>query len=272
MQLKTRYNLWKFRKSVGPSAEFKGGLRKNLDKAWQSQHGELPWYATPGVGPAMAFAVIVLLLAGGGGAYAYTSPEVTEGSVLYPVKQVIEGIEEVTKVTPEAKAEFYLKKIERREAEREILKIKSSVKKAKKNIKNNIPQNNKVEAILTATASAQTKMEAEIEEEEIKKTERSIEKAEEQLEKSGKILEKIGSQNVKLKTEIKNRIEKRREERKRELQSNNMERGQEKGENENEQEENTVYENTTTVEMWEDEDEYSTQAEDRLEVRRDLLN
>lgn len=271
MKLKARYNAWKFRKSVGPSAEFKVNLKKNLDTVWQSQYGKLPWYANTGVRPAITAAVVVLLLAGGGGTYAYTSVEVTEGSILYPVKQVIEDVEEITKVSPEAKAEFYLKKIQRREAEREVLKQKSLVKKIEKNNKADVQLTSTVQVGLTTTESTQVEME----EERIQKTERSIEKVERQLEKSAEILEKIGSKNIKLQIQIKNRVERAREERRRELEDKRSVQEQENNEFENEQElEAAVVESTTTAEVWESgEGEHEeVRVEGRLEIRRDLLN
>ncbi|MBP6859454.1 MAG: hypothetical protein KBC69_02445 [Candidatus Magasanikbacteria bacterium] len=197
MNLKTRYNLYRIKKSLSPSSTFKASLHKNLDKAWEARYGKTLWYQSIGWYQAGAFAAVVLLLVGGGGAYAYSSPEITEGSALYPIKQAIETVEEVTKITPEAKAEFYLKKIERREAEKEILQKKVIVKEIKADIKT------REDDIKTEVVGRQRKfLERNLVEKKIKKTEESIEKAEEQLEK-------ISSKNIKLEGQLKIRTEQR---------------------------------------------------------------
>lgn len=197
MNLKTRYNLHAMKKSLNPSSTFKDSLHSKLGAAWEARYGKTPWYRSVGWYQAGAFAVVVLLLVGGGGAYAYSSPEITEGSALYPIKQAIETVEEVTKITPEAKAEFYLKKIERREAEKEILQKKVIVAEIKKDLKS------KEDDAQTKVTSRQRKfLERNLVEKKIKKTEESIEKAEEQLEK-------ISSKNIKLQAELKIRAEKR---------------------------------------------------------------
>ena len=194
MNLKTRYNLYTMKKSLSPSSVFKASLHKKLDTAWKAQYGKIPWYQRIGWYQAGAFAVVVLLLVGGGGAYAYSSPEITEGSTLYPLKQAIETVEEVTRVTPEAKAEFYLKKIERREAEKEILQKKVEVKEGVKNREDNTG--------MEVVGRQRKRLERNLTEKKIKKIEESIEKAEEQLEK-------ISSKNIKLQNELKIRAEKR---------------------------------------------------------------
>ncbi|OGH91366.1 MAG: hypothetical protein A2534_03755 [Candidatus Magasanikbacteria bacterium RIFOXYD2_FULL_39_9] len=209
MNLKTRFNLWKLKKSSGPSMAFKFGLSRKLDAAWDAKHGRLPWYQLVALHKVGAFAVVVLLLATSGGAYAYNSTEVTEGTALYSVKEAIEKVEEVTKVTPEAKAKFYLKKIERREAEQEILKKKMPVVELRKEIKS-IEKDAKV--------GTQEKLKAEVEERKIRRTEKSIERVEEQLEKARQIMEKTESKNIKLREEIKFKVEERLEKRKKQLE------------------------------------------------------
>jgi hypothetical protein len=215
MNIKTRFNLWKLKKSIDPSAQFKLNLRNEINKAWNAKYGEIPWYTIAGVRPAIGFALIILLLAGSGGAYAYSNSEVTEGTILYPLKQVIETFEEATKVTPEAKAQFYLKKIERREAEREILKKKYGVTKTEKQIKHENKNGQTDEINVSSTVGSP----AETEKEEIRKTEQSIEQTEQELEQSGKILEESGSQNVQLRAEIKERLNRRMENRKKQLEN-----------------------------------------------------
>lgn len=134
MSLKTRYNLWKIKKSLTPSRVFKAGLFKKLSFVWDTTNNvKHAWYQTALFKHAAGFASVVLMAGSvGTGAYAYTSPEVTEGSVLYPIKEKLENIEEKIQITPEAKAKFYLKKIQRREAEREATKLR--IEKTEKSI------------------------------------------------------------------------------------------------------------------------------------------
>jgi len=114
----------------------------------------------------------------GTGAYAYSSSSVTEGTPLYPVKQQLENLEEKIQLTPEAKARFYLKKIERREAE--------------------VAQMNKKRVL----------------EEKISRVQDKIEQAEDNLVKVDKMLEEKRSGDSRLREEIKHRLEKRIENRK----------------------------------------------------------
>ncbi len=250
MDLKTRYNLWKLKRAANPSVAFKATLRKNLNIAWNAKYGgKMPWYQTGMARVATSFAMVTLLLSGGGGVYAYTSPEVTEGSALYSVKQVIETVEEITKITPEAKAKFYIKKISRREAEREVLEKKiqppeikpeevkenkDEIKEEKKEVRQTVKEEIKE---VKLEVKVKTKIEVEerpdsdlgrntrirdfsVEEsrDKIKRTEKSIENIEEQLEKTRQIIEKTESKNIKLREELKNRAEKRLEKAKKQLE------------------------------------------------------
>jgi len=129
MKFKLIYNLFRARICLQADRKFKNQLWKKLDSAWQTQHPTNYWWISR---PAFRYAMYVLIglvIAGGGatGTYAYSSPEVTEGTILYPIKQKIEQIEEVTKRTPEAKAAFYLKQVKKREAEMEIMKKKTAM-------------------------------------------------------------------------------------------------------------------------------------------------
>ncbi|MBI2037707.1 MAG: hypothetical protein HYT15_02115 [Candidatus Magasanikbacteria bacterium] len=205
MKFKTRYNLWKLKRSASPSFVFKAVLRKDLRKAWDAAHGSPHWYEFPLIHKAVSMAVVALLLTGAGGAYAYNSPEVTEGTPLYSIKEALENVEEITRITPEAKAKFYLKKIERREAEREVIKerllpeIQSEIERIEVEIASGTKSEIEVEV--------QEKTKIKAAERKIRKTEKSIEKAEAQLEKTQKIFEKSKSKNVKLLQEVRSRIE-----------------------------------------------------------------
>jgi len=120
MKLKIFYNLWKARRSFGPSFLFKSDLWRELEK---SLPREKPfWYQQVWFRWSVVGAACFLVVSGfGTGVYAYNSPEVTENTPLYVVKQVIEKLEEITKVSPVAKEEFLRKVISRREAEKKVM-------------------------------------------------------------------------------------------------------------------------------------------------------
>lgn len=192
MYLKTKYNLWKLKRDLSPSVIFKVKLKKDLNQVWAKKYGQVAWYHSGLMYRTGAFATALLVLMGGGSVFAYSNPGVVEGSLLYPVKIAIEKVEEVTRFTPEAKAKFYLKKIIRREAERERLK----------------EPKNKIEE----------KTGAQVIENKIKKTEKSIEEAEDQLEKFNENIQKFELNNPQLKEDIKIRIENRLEKRRQKLE------------------------------------------------------
>lgn len=208
MNLKTRYFLWKFRKNAAPSAAFKNTLRADLSKAWGGVYGSVPWYASLRIRPVVGLVAIVLLFVGSG-TYAYGSSQITEGTMLYPVKQIIEHIEEVTKVTPEAKAQFLLKQIERRQAEKQVLQKKHVIKKPEKDGQSD--RANVLDSQVIIVKSAEKRGLVYSEQERIEKTERAIDKVVRKLEESDKVLEKNGAKNNKLRTEIKNQVEQRKE-------------------------------------------------------------
>ena len=128
MNLKTRFNLWKLKREMGLNQAFKSSLRKDLNKAWEAKYGRAPWYQMSLAHPSAVLSLFALFLTGGSAVYAYSNPAVTEGTAFYPVKKAMETVEEAVKVTPEAKAKFYLKKIERRETERQVLELEEGNK------------------------------------------------------------------------------------------------------------------------------------------------
>lgn len=207
MSLKTRYNLYKTQRSFSPSSDFKAGLSKKLNILWDNKYSvKYSWYQTAWFKHATVFASVVLAVGSlGTGVYAYTSPTVTEGSVLYPIKNQLESIEEIAQITPEAKARFYLKKIERREVEREILKTKE------------LPLEISTTTIETAKKDellgVKEKIKIKDAERKIEKTGKLIEHAEDQLEEAGDVMEKINSQDIKLREKVKERLKVRLEKR-----------------------------------------------------------
>ena len=66
-------------------------------------------------------ASLLVVLGTGTSVYAYDSPTVSDGHPLYSIKQGIERIEERFAATPEMRAEFHAKMMERRMAEAERL-------------------------------------------------------------------------------------------------------------------------------------------------------
>ncbi len=221
INLRAVFNLWKLKRSTGPSATFKADLHKDLSVAWDAKYGRAPWYQLLAMHKAGALAVVVLVLASGGGAYAYNSSEVTEGTALYPVKQAIENVEEITKVTPEARAEFYLKKIQRREAEKEVIKKRiPAVEKKQEEMDNFVSDinTNTQKSDIKSKSEQGPKVREESEDVKIQRTEKSIEAAEDELEKTKEILDKTDSNDIKLREELKNRMEQRLEKRKQRLE------------------------------------------------------
>lgn len=216
MSLKTRYNLYKAQKSLSPSSDFKADLSKKLNTLWNNKYNvKYSWYQTVWFKHATVFASVVLVVGSlGTGAYAYTSPTVTEGSVLYPIKNQLESIEEIAQITPEAKARFYLKKIERREVEREILtgddlivvQSTSTILEIETEPKSELRKKNRINIINHR----------------IEKIEKSIEDAEDQLEIVQKNINENDLQNIQLRENVRERL-KVRSERKRERLENKLE-------------------------------------------------
>jgi hypothetical protein len=209
MNLKTRYSLWKIKKSISPNLIFKAKLQKDLDKAWDEKYEKVGMFNLGVMYKAGAMAVVALVLLGSGGAYAYNSPDITEGNILYPVKKAIENIEEITKTTPEARARFFLKKIERREAERERLN--------KTEVENHSIELEKEDATSTEIENTDAEDSKEIDSR-IEKIDKSIEEAEDRLEKVNEDFSNTELEDVKFQDEVKAKIEKRLEKRKERLE------------------------------------------------------
>lgn len=130
---------------IKPSKAFQKKLWVKLELDYAEMYpGLAVWYQTRAFRYASVVVMIVLVLgSGGAGAYAYSSHSVTEGSILYPVKQKIEKVEGRLQKTPEEKARYYIKIINRREAELRILD------KYKKNVINTQKQLQQMESNLT---------------------------------------------------------------------------------------------------------------------------
>jgi hypothetical protein len=119
MNLHQRYNLLRAKWALAPSGQFKIAL---LRKLTARMNQPVAWYQVSWVRFSYTVVSGILIVASvSASAYAYTSPKVVVGTPLYTIKQGLEKIEEKTKVTPEQKAQFLLKTIQRREAEKETL-------------------------------------------------------------------------------------------------------------------------------------------------------
>ena len=202
MSLKNRYKLWKLKQNLTPSRDFKVKLQRDLNSAWNVLYGRPSWLQISLLHKGMAFAMIVLLLAGGTGAYAYVNPEVTEGTVLYPVKQAVEKVEEAPKITPQAKTKFYLKQIKRREAEKARL-VRKSFRQSRP--ASGIIKKDQTEQIVVATT---TQFKQRVKEAKIKSVNYRLRKTEESIERAKGRLEKFQKQREE---KIEKQIKKQRE-------------------------------------------------------------
>jgi hypothetical protein len=103
--------LRQLRRDSAPDAAFKAALRSRLLAS-----DSLIAYTTPMSAFRYVFAAVALILVAGFGTttYAYTSPSVTEGDALYPIKTRIESVEGGFQHTPEAQARFQARMMNRR--------------------------------------------------------------------------------------------------------------------------------------------------------------
>lgn len=123
MNFRLLYNFRKIRKTSAPRPNFKRELQATLSKRYDDLYGNtsiyqrIIWSRSSRIilASTLGFSLV------GTSAYAYTSPQVTEGSFLYGVKIGIEKIEEKTKTTNSEKVKFLIKQAERRNEEREVL-------------------------------------------------------------------------------------------------------------------------------------------------------
>jgi hypothetical protein len=109
----------KERIAANPSREFRLALREKIRATLPPETRTEHRYAMFRRA-AVGFAIMLPVLFGGTSAYAYSSPSVTEGSVLYPVKRGIESVQLRFRTAPDVQATYRLELYERRldEAER----------------------------------------------------------------------------------------------------------------------------------------------------------
>ncbi len=154
-------------------------LEKSLDT---SRAPRVLWYQGYVFRVATAF-VLAAVVVGATGAYAYASPTVTEGTVLYPVKKTLEKVGEKLQVTPEKKAVFLLKQIDRREAEKKVLETKHQ---PIQNIETAIGSTEQKLETASAALKATPKKNPAL----LKKVEKRLTERQERLEKAKRELEK----------------------------------------------------------------------------------
>lgn len=108
------------RERASPSREFRSELWSKLSQSYDATHPVSrvfsPWFRFAAVG----VTALALFVTTGVGVYAYESPDVVDGHVLYPVKGQLEKLEGRFAVSAEARARFHAKMMARRleEAER----------------------------------------------------------------------------------------------------------------------------------------------------------
>lgn len=121
---KLNRQLKKLKERTSPKREFKRELWATLDKEYEDVYGPLPsaqptrlMYRFAAVG----IVVVVLFVATGTGVYAYNSPQVSEGHVLFPLKRSIERVECGFFRNPERFQACQARMVERRLNEAEIV-------------------------------------------------------------------------------------------------------------------------------------------------------
>ena len=106
-----KLKLRNLRRASAPGADFKAALRSRLVGAKTGVVARVPMLAARYVFATAVFALIMFLSVG---SYAYASSGVTEGDALYSVKTGIERVEGSLKKSPEARARFRARMMDRR--------------------------------------------------------------------------------------------------------------------------------------------------------------
>lgn len=101
----------KARRKSAPEEAFKAELRAELMKRIDATH---VYRTTPLFRYAFAPLALALLLGVGTASYAYASPSVSEGHMLFPLKEGVENVEKNFYRTPEAKVYYQVRVLHRR--------------------------------------------------------------------------------------------------------------------------------------------------------------
>lgn len=109
-----KWQLKRIRNSAQPSRGFRVGLLSQLRLAYGQEYGcpqRRPFFVRVG---AVGLVSLLIFFSVGTAVYAYESPDVTEGHPLHFVKTGIEGVQKSLARSPEARAEFHARMMERR--------------------------------------------------------------------------------------------------------------------------------------------------------------
>ncbi len=173
----TRLQFIRAQRLLTPARQSKHRVWNTLEREWDArQYPKYTWYQAWWLrASVVAVLVMVVISTFGTAAYAYTSPEVTEGTALYPVKQALENAEEKLKFTPQAKAQFYVKKIQRRQAEKIVLERRNKkIEKLDEEIKNTKIKLEKIDAKLSVFEKEKTRAQLEKQQRDFEKEEFKI--------------------------------------------------------------------------------------------------
>jgi hypothetical protein len=113
------------RKDSAPQRDFKHALWSELDVAFDKEYPRMRFSWQRAF--AIPLAAVLLFVTMGAGVYAYSNPEVADGSALYPVKRGLESLEEKFHNNPDAAAKFKSRMLERRIAEGEAMLKKGEI-------------------------------------------------------------------------------------------------------------------------------------------------
>ncbi len=102
-----------------PSKAFRQALWLKLSQEHACLYPTTTFYSPHVRFAAVGLTALVVVFTMGTGVYAYESPDVVEGHPLFVVKTSLEAVQESLARTPEARAEFHARMMERRLAEGE---------------------------------------------------------------------------------------------------------------------------------------------------------
>lgn len=188
MNLKLYYQLWKTRRQLSPSSSFKRTLGGKLDAMWNERYETTaPVYGARFL--KWSFAVVAAAVFMGGlstGAYAYTSPEVTEGHPLYPLKRKIEAAEGKLYRAPERKARFEARQAERRKAEAAVARRRAeqAEKQLREVRERRLEIEQKLKTDTEKPVSADVQKELEKQKQRLEKAERKLQKKRDTLSRN----------------------------------------------------------------------------------------
>jgi hypothetical protein len=120
--MRLELKLRKINRETTPSRQFQRTLWVKLDQRWHCAYPTMviSWRRLVAI-PVASLCLVVVM---GTGTYAYASPNVADGDVLYPVKRSLESVESRFHRSEISRAQFERRMIRRRIQEGEILRNK----------------------------------------------------------------------------------------------------------------------------------------------------